>query len=157
MLTWLLKNSDTMVSVIASMCNASITQNKFPAHHKCAVVRSLLKKPTLDQFDLDSYRPISNISFVSKILECVIDSRFTNHANRNGLFSPVQSAKCHSTETALVKIYNDLVGSGDRGHVGAIALPYLSSAFNTIDHLVLNDVLEHRFGVTGPALAWFNS
>lgn len=158
--TWLLKiTSDTMAPVIATMCNASITQNKFPAGHKCAVVRPLLKKPTLDPSDLNSFRPISNLSFVSKILERVIDSRLADHANWHGLFSPVQSAyrKYHSTETALVKVHNDLVGSVDRGHVGAIALLDLSSAFDTVDHLVLLDVLQNRFGVTGPALAWFNS
>jgi len=101
-------------------------------------VRPLLKKPTLDPSDLNSYRPISNLSFVSKILERLIDCRIADHANRHGLFSPVQSAENidifahHSTETALVKIHNDLVGRVDTGHVGAIALLDLSSASSTI-------------------------
>ena len=41
--------------------------------------------------------------------------------------------------------------------MGAIALLDLSSAFDTVDYLVLLDVLQSRFGVTGPVLAWFNS
>ena len=79
----------------------------------------------------------------------------------SGTFKPysLQSAyrKHRSTETALVKIHNDLVGSVDRGQVGAIALLDLSSAFDTVDHLILFDVLQKRFGVTGPALTWFQS
>ena len=118
-----------------------------------------MKKPTLDPLDLNSYRPISNLTFVSKILERVINSRIADHAHSLGLFSPVQSAyrKHHSTETALVKIHNDLVDSVDKGQVGAIALLDLSSAFDTVDHLILFDVLQKRFGVTGPALPWFQS
>ena len=84
--------SDTTAPVIATMCNASVTPNKFPAGHKCTVVRPLLKKPTLDPSDLNSYRPISNLSIISKILERLIDCRIADHANRHGLFSPVQSA-----------------------------------------------------------------
>jgi len=63
------------------MCNASIYQNKFPQSQKYAIVRPLLKKTTLDPSDLDSFRPISNLSFVSKLLERIIDIRLTQHAD----------------------------------------------------------------------------
>jgi len=64
--SWVLKNiSDTMAPVIAVMSNASITQNKFPAGQKCAPVRPLLKKPTLDPSDLNSYRPPSFQRYLS--------------------------------------------------------------------------------------------
>ena len=63
------------------MCNASITQGEFPALHKSAIVRPRLKKPHFDASDLSSYKPIFNLSFVSKILEAIIDSRFTEHAD----------------------------------------------------------------------------
>ena len=121
-----------MAPVIAAMCNASTTQNKFPVDQKCALVRPLLKKPMLDPSDLNSYRSISNLTFVSKILERIIDYRFADHAYSLGLFSPVHTAyrKYHSTETALVKIHNNLVGSADRGQVGATGLLGLSLAFD---------------------------
>ena len=125
--SWLLKSiSDTMAPVIAAMCNASITQNKFPAGHKCAVVRPLLKKPTLDPSDLNSYRPISNLSFVSKILERLIDCRIADHANRHGLIVttiPQRLLWSRFIMTLLVEL---------TGHVGAIALTDLSSASSTI-------------------------
>ena len=106
------------------MCNTSITQGKFPNSQKSAIVRPLIKKVNMDPSDLNSYRPISNLSFVSKLLERIIDARFTEHANANNLFSPLQSAyrKHHSSETALVKIHNDIITNIDQGLVGALGL-----------------------------------
>jgi len=79
----------------------------------------------------------------------------------SNLFSPVQSVyrKHHFTETALVKIHNDMVTSTDGGHVGvgALELLDLSSAFDTVDQLVLLQILHQRFCVTGSALSWFQS
>jgi len=60
-------------------------------------------------------------------------------------------------ETALVHLYNDMVGTIDRGEVGALLLLDMSAAFDTIDHGVMLDVLQRRFGVTDSALAWFSS
>jgi len=88
---WLLKKAcDTVAPFITLMCNASITQGKFPNSQKTSIVRILFKKVNMDPSDLNSYRPISNLSYVSKPLERIIDSRFTEHANTNNLFSPLQ-------------------------------------------------------------------
>ena len=146
--TWLAKNvCDAVAPIITMMCNASIEQSKFPNCHKSAIVKPLLKKTNLDLSDLNSYRPISNLSFVSKLLEQLIDSRFTEHADLNDLFSPVQSAyrKHYSTETALVKVHNDLVAGIDQGHIGALMLLDMSAAFDTVDHHILLEILERRF------------
>ena len=53
---------------------------------------------------LSNYRPISNLSLLSKIIERVVKSRLTHHLSSNNLFNPNQSAYCkhHSTETAPV-------------------------------------------------------
>jgi len=129
------------------------------SQQKFAIVRPLLKKVNIDPSDLNSYRPISNLSYVSKLLERIIDSRLTEHANTNNLFSPLQSAyrKHYSTETALVKIHNDLISHIDQGHVGALVLLDLSSAFDTVDHHIFLKILQHRFTVTDSALNWFSS
>ena len=75
----------------------------------------------------------------------------------SNLFSSVQSAyrKHHFTETALVEIHNDMVTSTDRGHVGvgALELLDLSSAFDTVEQMVLLQILHQRFCVTGSALS----
>jgi len=55
------------------------------------VVPPLFKKPTLDKEELSNYRPISNLSLISKIIESVVKSRITDHLTSNSLtqFSPV--------------------------------------------------------------------
>ena len=71
----------------------------------------------------------------------------------------MQSAyrKFHSTETALLRVHNDISVSLDKGHVTALTLLDLSAAFDTIDHNTLTNRLAEGYGVSGMALAWFKS
>ena len=80
-------------------------------------VRPLLKKRTLDPNDPASYRPISNLSFVSKVIEKVVDDRLTDHVHKHHLLPVFQSAyrPFHSTETAIACILNDMIGAVDQG------------------------------------------
>jgi hypothetical protein len=158
--TWLLKQVSPIISpVIAAMCNASFKQHVMPTAHKMATVHPLLKKPTLDSSELSSFRPISNLSFVSKTLERLVNRRFTEHTDKHHLLPDTQSAyrQHYSTETALVKMHNDIVAAIDQGNVGALVLLDLSSAFDTVDHNLLTDILRRRFGIVGDALSWMTS
>ena len=73
--------------------------------------------------------------------------------------NPFQSAyrKLHSTETALLRIQNDILAAMDKGRVTALTLLDLSAAFDTIDHVILLDRLQNWFGITGMALNWVSS
>ena len=127
---------------------------------KHAIVRSRLKKPTLDSDDLNSYRPIFNLSFLSKTIERVLAVRFNEHVEACNLLPSRQPAyRAHqSTKTAVIDVHNRIVQSMDRGgHASVLVLLDLSSAFDTIDHAILFDVIEKRFGVTGIALKWYCS
>jgi hypothetical protein len=158
--TWLLKRvSFALAPVISAMCNASIRQQMMPNLHKNAIVHPLLKKPTLNQSDLNSFRPISNLSYVSKILERLINKRLTDFMDKHLLLPKTQSAyrEHHSTETALVRVHNDIVRAIDQGDVCALVLLDLSAAFDTVDHSILLDVLQSRFGVVDSSLSWFES
>src|SRR5208282_1307584 len=158
--TWLVKRStEVLAPVFVAMCNSSLRSGKFPDSQKHAVVCPRLKKPTLDPDDVNSYRPISNLSFASKLVERVVASRFTAHAEYNKLFPVRQSAyrRHHSTESAVVSVMNDIIRAIDDGDVVAMVLLDLSAAFDTVDHKTLIDVLQHRFGITDISLTWFNS
>lgn len=158
--TWLLKRISYVIApVITAMCNASIRQKTMPDLHKIAIVHPLLKKPTLDQSDLNSFRPISNLSYVSKLLERLINKRLTDFMDKHMLLPKTQSAyrEHHSTETALVRVHNDIVRAIDQGDICALVLLDLSAAFDTVDHSILLDVFRMRFGVVDGALNWFES
>ena len=158
--TWLLKRVSGILSpTIASMCNASFTQHTVPALHKKAVVHPLLKKATMDPSDISSYRPISNLSFISKTMERLVSRRFTAHTDKYKLLPDMQSAyrTNHSTETALVRVHNDIVHAVDQGDVAALVLLDLSAAFDTVDHTILIDVLRERFELQGDVLDWMTS
>ena len=88
----------------------------FPQNFKEAHVRPLLKKTSLPKNELKNYRPVSNLSFISKILEKIVANRLQAHIKNNHLSNPLQSAyrKHHSTESALLKVHTDIIISMDR-------------------------------------------
>ena len=65
--------------------------------------------------------------------------------------------KFHSTETALLRLYNDLLVATDRGQVSGLCLLDLTAAFDTVDHELLLHRLDRTFGVRGQAKDWFVS
>ena len=126
---------------------------------KIAVIKPLLKKPTLDPEVLANYRPISNLPFLSKILEKVIANQLCEFLQENNIYEDFQSGfrANHSTETALAKVTNDLLIASDQGFVSVLVLLDLSAAFDTIDHQILLQRLEQLISIKGTALNWFKS
>ena len=145
--------------IITNLVNLSLSEGIFPSSFKQALVQPLLKKPSLSTDDLNNFRPISNLNFISKILEKVVASRIQSHLSSNSLSSSFQSAYriFHSTETTLLKIHNDLILAMDRGEVTSLILLDLSAAFDTVDHSILLTRLQNWFGLDGLSLAWFTS
>ena len=87
-------------------------------------IKPLLKKPSLDQNDLKSYRLASKLSFVCKIIEKIVLSQISDYLNKTDLFIHTQFAyrPKHSTEAVLLKIMNDLLLALDRGEVSILTL-----------------------------------
>ena len=104
------------------------------------------------------YRPISNLPFLSKILEKVVLHKLLSHLLENNLSNPFQSAYragC-STETVLLRIVNDIPSALDNDNISVLLLD-LSAAFDTLDHQILLSRLNSVFGIQSTALQWFHS
>ena len=123
------------------------------------MIHSFIKKPSLDREQLLNYRPITNIAFLSKTLERVAAKQTLNYHTSNGLLSKFQSAyRCfHSTETALIRVFNDILVALDNHQEVVLVLLDLSAAFDTIDHSALLSRLQCRYGINGTVLKWFQS
>ena len=95
-----------IVPVIRHLCNLSLQSGTFPQCLKEAMVYPCIKKPNMDPEQLKSYRQISNLSYISKIVERVVAKSFTAHVNASNLLPVHQSAyrAHHSTETAILSV-----------------------------------------------------
>ena len=150
---------DEIIPIVTSIMNKSLSSGIVPDCFKHALVKPLLKKASLDPNCLKHYRPVSNLPFLSKVLERIVLKQFLQHLQSHSLLEPFQSAyrKCHSTETALLRVVNDLLQASDRGCVSILSLLDLSAAFDTIDHNILITRLRSTFGCSGMVLEWFIS
>ncbi len=157
--TWLLKKcSGELVPVITQIINLSLSEGTFPENFKHALVIPLLKNLLLELI-LASYRPVSNLQYISKLTEKVVAIQFIQFCKDNNLLERLQSAykEGHSIETALVRVHNDLLTAMDRRDCVLLILLDLSAAFDTLDHRLLLERLNTRCGVEGVALRWFES
>ena len=137
----------------------SLADGVFPYQFKTAHVCPLIKKSTLDCNALKNYRPMSYFPYISKIVEKVVAARLQKHLQDNQLYEPMQSAyrQAHSTETALVRVTNDLSCAQDKQQAVILVLLDLSAAFDTVDHNILLRCLHEEVGVCGVPLLWFES
>ena len=128
---------------------------------KSAVVIPLIKELSslVDTDKYKNYRPVSNLVFVSKLVERVVQSRLKQHMVRNRLLIDKNYAysEKHSAEHLLLKVVNDLYMSFDKNVPSVVVLLDLSAAFDTVEHSKLLEILEHEIGIEGTALRWFKS
>ena len=121
----------------------------FPDSQKVAHVKPLLKKPNLDKEVFKNYRPVANLKYLGKTIERVVSSRISDHVHANNLSDTFQSAykPFHGTETALLRVNNDILSDMDGGKITALVLLDLSAAFDTVDHKILLSRLQYHLGI----------
>ena len=152
------KCSSVTIPVLIKIINKTLKEG-MPTAIRVASVTPILKKPQLDAEVLKNYRPISNLSFVSKLPEKIVVERLIFHLQNKNLQEPLQSAyrKHCSTEAALLKVQDDILKNLDKRKGVVLLLLDLSAAFDTVDHGTLINTLKNEVGVTGECLAWIQS
>lgn len=158
--TWLFKmHLPHLIQPVTHFINRSLSENIVPASFKEALICPTLKKPSMDVGDPQSYRPVSNLPFLTKVLERIVCKQLTDYLDRNELHHPYQSAykTGHSVETALLKVQNDIAVALDQKNQVALVMLDLSAAFDTVDHAILLQRMATRFGFEQDVLKWISA
>ena len=158
--TWLTKKCiEVLTPVITSIVNMSLSSAVMSADFKETILLPLLKKICLDPEIFNNFKPISNLMYISKLIQRVVASRLRSHLITNDLYQEYQSSyrKLHSTETALISVHDDILRAIDDKKCILLIMLDLSAAFDTVDHEILLRRLSCMLGISGSVLQWFRS
>ncbi len=159
---------------LTHIINTSLLTGIFPTAFKQARVTPLLKKPTLNTFLLENYRPVSLLPFIAKTLERVVFNQVSLFLSQNNKLDAKQATDSsavsvewpllkqsgfrsgHSTETALLSVTEALRIAKADSKSSVLILLDLSAAFDTVNHQILLSTLS-SLDITGIPLRWFES
>ncbi|KAK3574248.1 hypothetical protein QTP86_004395 [Hemibagrus guttatus] len=159
--------SPDLLPFITTVINGSLTSGPVPIAFKKARVipkvdpgfpQVFLKKHALDPSDISNYRPVSLLSFLSKILECTVYNQLSDYLLQNNLHDPNQSGfkAAHSTETALLAVTEKLHAARSAKLSSVLILLDMSAAFDTVNHKTLLSTIK-SLGICGTTWEWFAS
>lgn len=152
-------NIKLLLPILHYIVNASLQENSFPDQLKKALITPIIKDKSKNSEDFQNYRPVSNLKFLSKLLEKAIYDQLNQYIVERQMYSKHQSAyrKDHSCETALIKIMGDIQEMTTQKSYVALVLLDMSAAFDTVDHSLLLFRLENHFGIKNDALQLIKS
>jgi exonuclease III len=151
-------NIGIFLPTLCQLVNLSLTTGSMDGLKTADIIPNL-KGQQLDPNNLKNYRPISNLTFLGKLVERVVLKRLNKHMDANSLHIPEESAykKYHSTETISIKVLNDLLIAADSNSTTVLLMLDLSAAFDTVDHNKLLKILRQEINIRGIAFKWFTS
>ena len=149
-------SSQFLIKPLTHICNLSLSQGIFPEQLKIANVIPLYKSD--DSMLFNNYRPVSVLCVVSKIFEKIMYNRVTNFLEMLQILHGDQYGfrKKSSTHVALLTFIDKVIQAIENGEYAIGVFLDFSKAFDTVDHKILLDKLDHC-GIRGCALSWFRS
>ena len=151
-------NMEILIPYVCNIVNTSIKTCIVPPLLKHSVITPIYEQKQLDVEDVANYRPISQLPIMSKIMEKHVAEQLQHHMNDNNINMVFQSAHRanHSTETALIRIHNDVTQALDQNRDVILILLDLKSAFDCLNHTIMINRLR-EIGISGDMLKWFES
>ena len=152
------ENLELLLPHFCTLVNISLSTFNFDELKEAHIV-PILKGLQLDNEIFQNFRPVSLLSFISKLIERVVHTRVNSYLSANNLHVPSQFGykRHHSCETFLLKLIDDILVTIDNKLGVVVLIIDLSAAFDTVDHSVLLHILKSKFHITGSALSWFKS
>ena len=146
-----------LLPVITRIINLPLRLGHFPESWKCSVVKPLIKKVGLELV-LKNFRPVSNLNYISKLVESAAISQYVAHLNKNGQMPKKNAAysKHQSTETILLRVHSDILNNIDQKKVTLLVMLDLSAAFDTLDMDILSNIFKSKFKIEGNVAIWFS-
>ena len=149
---------DELIPIYMRIINLSLGQGEFAQDWKNSSVKPLLKKTGLDLIR-KNYQPVSNLMYISKMVEKAVLNQFNAHSDNHDLLPNFQSAyrEGYSIETALLKLVNDALWLMENKQILVVAIMDFSATFDMVDHDLLLSVLHNSFGISDTALSWYET
>ena len=147
---------DAFIEPLTHLINLSLRSGVFPSELKLAKVVPIFKAG--DTSAINNYRPISVLSFFSKVFEKIVYNHVLDFIDDNNVLYDYQYGfrHSHSTQQAIIALVDRITKSLDKGHIAITILLDLKKAFDTVDHRILLRKL-YAYGIRGALLKWFES